>query len=75
MKSRFKTLPWIASVTVGILANIVLHQYRLHLYDRNADYPEFHPLQRVQYVLYYATITLAIVGAAWFVWDKIRQKR
>ena len=65
---------WLGTVGVGILANVFLHRYRLYLYDHDTDYPEFHPLQELQYKLYWATNAVMVLGALWFVGAWIRRR-
>jgi len=65
---------WLATVGVGVLANVLLHRYRLYLYDRDTDYPEFHPLQQLQYILYWGTIAVMVLGALWLIGGWIRRR-
>jgi len=61
-------------MAIGVAANLGLHQCRLHLYDLNTDCPQFHPLQRVQYPVYYAALSWMAVGAAWLLWLRFRKR-
>jgi hypothetical protein len=75
MKALKAKYLWLASVGAGILANYCLHQYRFHLYYRNADYPECYALQRLQYALFLVTVAVMVVGAAWFAGSALRRRR
>ena len=57
---------WIATAGVGILADFLLHRY--------PDYPEFHPLQRLQYMLFWGTIAIMVRGALWRIGGWIRRR-
>jgi hypothetical protein len=65
---------WLALVAAGIFGSIGLHRYRLNLYDHNPDYPEFHPLQRLQYELFWMTVAVMAGGAVWFAWARFRRR-
>ena len=63
---------WLGAVGVGVLCNFVFHQYRFSLYNRNPDYPQFRPLQHLQYEMFWATVAVITVGGVWVAWLKLR---
>ncbi len=74
MRTAKAVYVWLAASATGIVANIGLHRYRLSLYDRNSDYPQFHPLQRIQYELFWATVAVMALGSLWVAWLKFRKR-
>jgi hypothetical protein len=65
---------WLALVLAGVVGSIALHRYRISLYDRNPDYPQFHPLQGIQYELFWVTLAIMVLGVAWIAWLKFRRR-
>ncbi len=64
MKKTTGVYVYLAVGAAGILANFILHRYRMHLYDLNTDY-EREPLQSIQAILLRGTEVFIVVGAVW----------
>ena len=64
MKKRTGTYVYLAVGAAGILANFILHSYRMRLYNLNTDY-EREPLQSIQAILWRGTEVFIVVGALW----------
>ena len=73
MKKRTGTYVYLAVGAAGILANFILHSYRMHLYDLNTDY-EREPLQSIQMILLKGTEVFIIVGALYLSCRKLFSK-
>jgi len=74
MKLRTKTYIYLGVVGVGVLANLALWRYRLHLYDLNTDY-DYEPLHRIQMILFRGTQGFICIGLAFLAWSKFSGKR
>jgi hypothetical protein len=59
-------------MAAGYLATEGLRHYRANLYDRNTDYPGFELLQRLQYIVFWATLAVAVAGGVHWIWRKVR---
>ncbi|MGB8013098.1 MAG: hypothetical protein WCF68_15905 [Terriglobales bacterium] len=73
MKVRTGTYIYLAAGAAGILANLVLWRYRLHLYNLDTDYPR-EPLQHIQMILFRGTQVFILVGALLLSWWKFSAK-
>ena len=73
MKKRTGTYVYLAVGAAGVLANFVLHNYRMHLYNLDTDY-EREPLQSIQTFLLWGTEIFIIVGALWLSCRKLFSK-
>jgi ABC-type transport system involved in cytochrome c biogenesis permease component len=73
MKLRTRAYIYLATVVFGILANFILHSYRMHLYNLDTDY-EREPLQSIQMILLNGTLAVIIVGALLLAWWKLFRK-
>ena len=73
MRLRTAVYVYLAVVAVGVLVNLLLWRYRLHLYELNTDY-EREPLQSIQLVMFRGTQAIMAAGLGLLAWWKFSKK-